>query len=124
VLIRYLEEHQGHARVLVVTDILGTDPNAEALILATNKPVMPLNGFSSYPLTVTELVSLVANGTVRFFLLGQGPERGAPDTLSSVKSWVAQHCTTVPPSLWQSSSSSSQAGENGAAVLYDCAPLH
>jgi 4-amino-4-deoxy-L-arabinose transferase-like glycosyltransferase len=127
VLIRYLEEHQGHARVLVATDILGTDPNAEALILATNKPVMPLNGFSSYPLTVTELVSLVANGTVRFFLLGQEQGRGLPggsDTLSSVRSWVAQHCTTVPPSLWQSSSSSSQAGENGAAVLYDCATLH
>ena len=124
VLIRYLEEHQGHARVLVATDILATDPNGEALILATNNPVMPLNGFSSYPLTITELASLVANGTVRFFLLGQGQERGAPDTLSAVKSWVAQHCTTVPPSLWQSSSSSSQAGENGAAVLYDCAPLH
>jgi 4-amino-4-deoxy-L-arabinose transferase-like glycosyltransferase len=127
VLIRYLEEHQGRARVLVATDILATDPNAEALILATNKPVMPLNGFSSYPLTITELVSLVANGTVRFFLLGQGQEGGLPgssDTLSSVRSWVAQHCTTVQPSLWQSSSSSSQAGENGAAVLYDCAPLH
>ena len=120
VLIRYLEEHQGHARVLVATDLFATDPNAEALILATNKPVMPLSGFSSYPLTITELTSLVANGTVRFFLLGQGQARGFPggsDTLSSVKSWVAQHCTTVPPSLWQPPSSSS-------AVLYDCAPLH
>jgi 4-amino-4-deoxy-L-arabinose transferase-like glycosyltransferase len=126
-LIRYLEEHQGHARVLVATDLFATDPNAEALILATNKPVMPLGGFSSYPLTVTELTSLVADGTVRFFLLGQGQERGFPggsDTLSSVKSWVAQHCTAVPPSLWQPSSPGSQDGENGAAILYDCAALH
>jgi 4-amino-4-deoxy-L-arabinose transferase-like glycosyltransferase len=123
-LIRYLEEHQGHARVLVATDIFATDPNAEALILATNKPVMPLDGFSSYPLTTTELASLVASGTVRFFLLGQGQERGAPDTLSSIQSWVAQHCATVLPNLWQSSSSSSQAGENGGTDLYDCASLH
>lgn len=126
-LIRYLEEHQGHARVLVATDLFETDPNAEALILATNKPVMPLSGFSSYPLTITDLTSLVADGTVRFFLLGQGQaggRSGGSDTLSSVKSWVAQHCATVPPGLWQPSSSSSQAGENGAAVLYDCAALH
>jgi hypothetical protein len=115
--------------VLVASDIFATDPNAEALILATNKPVMPLNGFSSYPLTITELTSLVADGTVRFFLLGQGqslgrfPGGGGP-TLGSVRSWVAQHCTTVPPRLWQPSLSSSQAGENDAAVLYDCATLH
>ncbi|BCL79251.1 glycosyl transferase [Ktedonobacteria bacterium brp13] len=111
-LVRYLEAHQGHARVLVATDT-----NTDALILATNKPVIPLNGFSIYPLTASEAASLVANGTVRFFRLSGG---GPPD----VTSWVQQHCATVPPSLWQSSSSSSQAGENGAAVLYDCAPLH
>jgi len=113
-LVRYLEKHQGHARVLVVTNI-----NADALILATNRPVMPLNGFSSYPLTIPELASLVANGTVRFFLLGEGgPSSG------SVIAWVTQHCATVPPSLWQSSSSNSQApgaAGSGAAVLYDCA---
>jgi 4-amino-4-deoxy-L-arabinose transferase-like glycosyltransferase len=116
-LVRYLEKHQGHARVLVVTNI-----NADALILATNRPVMPLNGFSSYPLTIPELASLVANGTVRFFLLGvEGSSSG------SVTAWVTQHCATVPPSLWQSSSSSSQApgdAGSGAAVLYDCASPH
>jgi 4-amino-4-deoxy-L-arabinose transferase-like glycosyltransferase len=120
-LVRYLEKHQGQAQVLVVTDI-----NADALILATNKPVMPLDGFSSYPLTTSELASLVARGTVRFFLLGGGgPSGGA---LGSVTSWVAQHCTTVPPNLWQSSSSSSQAIDGvppGASLqLYDCANAH
>ncbi|EFH80775.1 glycosyltransferase family 39 protein [Ktedonobacter racemifer] len=125
VLIRYLEEHQGHARALVAIDTLITNPNA--LILATNKPVIPLNYFSTYPLTITELQSLVANGTVRFFLLWQGPalkggRSGSSDPLSnSVRSWVAQHCATVPPSLWQSSSSSY---EGSAAVLYNCDLLH
>ncbi|HEX4715731.1 MAG TPA: glycosyltransferase family 39 protein, partial [Ktedonobacteraceae bacterium] len=107
-LVRYLEEHRGQARVLVATDT-----NPDALILATNKPVIPLNYFSSYP-TASEAASLVANGTVRFFLLSGG-------ALPDVTSWVQQHCATVPPSQWQSSSSSY---EDGTAVLYDCAPLH
>jgi 4-amino-4-deoxy-L-arabinose transferase-like glycosyltransferase len=116
-LIRYLEEHQGRTRVLVVTD-----SNADALILATNKPVMPLGGFSSYPLTTSEAVSMVASGTVRFFLLNGGG--GPPGSSSnSVMSWVQQHCTTVPPGQWQSSSSSAQTGNDAAGgdQLYDCA---
>ena len=114
-LVRYLEEHQGHARVLVVTDT-----NADALILATNRPVMPLDGFSSYPLTISELVSLLANGEVRFFLLNAPGADGAPTSASPVTSWVAQHCATVPPNLWHSSSSSALVG----GILYDCATRH
>lgn len=109
-LVHYLEEHQGHARVLAVTDNV-----ADGLILATNKPVIPLGGFSGYPLTTSEAASLVANGTVRFFLLGGN---------SSVTPWVTQHCTTVPPSLWQSSPSNAQVFGNGLSSvlkLYDCA---
>ncbi|BCL77575.1 glycosyl transferase [Ktedonobacteria bacterium brp13] len=119
-LVQYLEAHQDHAHVLVVTDATNTD----GLILATNKPVIPLSGFSSYPLTASEAASLVASGTVRFFLLSGGG--GAPgDRLSSVTSWVQPHCATVPPSLWQSSPSSSQTGSEGvpgaSLQLYDCA---
>ena len=126
-LIRYLKENLGHTRVLVATDILDTDPNAETLILDTNQLVMSLYGFSSYPLTINELTSMVANGTLRFFLLRQVQEGRQPsgsNTLSSVKLWVAQHCASVPPSLWQPPSSSSQAGVNGATVLYDCVTLN
>ncbi len=117
-LVRYLEEHQGHARVLVAADT-----NTDSLILATNKPVMPLG---SYPLTTGEVASLVASGTVRFFfLMGGGLPGGAP---SPITSWVTQHCTTVPPSLWQSSSSSSpgggDTGPGAGAQLYDCATPH
>jgi 4-amino-4-deoxy-L-arabinose transferase-like glycosyltransferase len=119
-LVRYLEEHQGHAQVLVVTDAMNTD----ALILATNKPVMPLEGFSRYPLTDRDAASLVASGTIRFFLLtsgGGGPPGGGS---SSVTSWVALHCATVPPNLWQSSLPSPSAVDNaqlGTTTLYDCA---
>jgi 4-amino-4-deoxy-L-arabinose transferase-like glycosyltransferase len=120
-LVRYLEAHQGHAQILVVTDA----PNTDALILATNKPVMPLGGFSSYPLTTSEAASLVTSGTARFFLLGRGG--GPGNAVSSVEAWVAQHCATVPPKLWQSSPSSASAsgdGGQGATVLYDCATRH
>ncbi len=121
-LIRYLEVHQGHARILVATDVM-----ADGLILATNRPVMPLGGFSSYPLTTTELASLVANGTLRFFLLTGGGMPGG-DQRSPVTSWVTQHCKPVPASLWQSSSSSSNAGGDAGpdvgAQLYDCATAH
>ena len=141
-LIRYLEEHKGNAQILVATNGM-----ADRLILATNKPVMPLGGFSSYPLTTTELASLVAKGRLRFFLLnqmqippqlldqssGQGQSiqivGGGPgnDQLSAVTAWVTQHCKAVPPGLWQSSSTSSGtddgSGSNGAQ-LYDCAIAH
>jgi 4-amino-4-deoxy-L-arabinose transferase-like glycosyltransferase len=121
-LVRYLEEHQGHARVLVVSGF----SNVDGLILATNRPVIPLFGFSSYPLTTSEAASMVASGTVRFFLLAGGAPSGGPS--SPVTSWVAQHCTTVPPNLWQSSSSSSPGSGGvppGASLqLYDCASPH
>jgi len=141
-LIRYLEEHQGNAQILVATNGM-----ADRLILATNKSVMPLGGFSSYPLTTTELASLVAKGELRFLLLnqmqipsqlldqssGQGQSiqivGGGPgnDQLSTITTWVTQHCKAVAPSLWQSSSTSSGTGNgpgSNGAKLYDCAMAH
>jgi len=142
-LLRYLEENQGKTPVL-----LATEGMADGIILATNKPVIPLAGFSSYPLTTTELASLVAKGTVRFFLLDQmqiPPQLldqihegaqvivGGPGNDQPIATWVRQHCKAVPPSLWQTSSTSSSAG-NGPqlntgpnpndAKLYDCAAAH
>ena len=67
-LIRYLEANQGNAQILVATDQMGM---ADDIILATNKTVMPLGGFSYYPLTTTELASLIAQGKLRFLLIGQ-----------------------------------------------------
>jgi len=115
-LVRYLEGHQGHARVLVATSV-----HADALILATNEPVMPL----THPLTPGELTALVTGGTVRFFLLpGENPpaDTGNPD--STVLSWAAQHCATVPPSLWQSplpGPPAAVSAQLGTTILYDCA---
>jgi 4-amino-4-deoxy-L-arabinose transferase-like glycosyltransferase len=79
-LIRYLEANQGNTKFLVA--VPNSQGIADEIILATNKPVMSLGGFSgSDPiLTTSQLASLVANGTVRFFLLnsfgrGQLPQQ-------------------------------------------------
>ena len=68
-LIRYLEANQGNAKFLVA--VPSSQGIADTIIIETNKPVMSLGGFSgSDPiLTTNQLASLVANGTVRFFLL-------------------------------------------------------
>lgn len=132
-LLRYLEENQGKTPVLVATDGM-----ADGIILATNKPVIPLAGFSSYPLTTTELASLVAKGTVRFFLLNQMQNQipegvqvkvigSGPGNDQPITTWVKQHCKAVPPSLWQSSSTGAGTGasdQGGANQLYDCATTH
>jgi 4-amino-4-deoxy-L-arabinose transferase-like glycosyltransferase len=138
-LIRYLEAHQGNAQILVAVSGM-----ADAIILATNKPVIPLDGFSSYPLTTTELASLVSSGKLRFLLLNeqgpnQGPKPGQGQTIqgvgggprngqqNDVLTWAKQHCKVVPSSQWQSSSTSSSGGDvsgSNDAKLYDCAATH
>ena len=115
-LIRYLEANQGSAKYLVAVP---SSNQADAIILATNKSVMALGGFSgSDPiLTTSQLASLIANGTVRYFLLsGSGGEPGGGQ--SSLTTWVTQHCTTVPASQWQSTSSTPNTGS--ATQLYSC----
>jgi len=151
-LIRYLEANQGSATFLVATP---SSMTADGLILATNKPVMAMGGFGGGDpiLTTNQLAQLVANGTVRFFLLNsfQGGRELPPSVLenipeqyrnffrggfggfggfrqSALTSWVTSHCTVVPTSLWQSTPSSSTTGgvfgRGGASQLYDCAKTH
>ena len=142
-LIRYLEANQGNTKFLVA--VPSSQGIADQIILETNKPVMSLGGFSgSDPiLTTNQLASLVANGTVRFFLLnsfgrgGQLPQQilnQIPEQFRSrlqkgavvvgpggfggrqqatLTTWVTQHCKTVPSKLWQSASASSGNGGGG-----------
>ena len=118
-LITYLETHRNGATYLLA---VASSNEADAIILATNQPVMALGGFSgSDPiLTTSQLATLVKNGTVRYFLLnggGGGPGGGQ----SSLTSWVTVHCTAVSSSQWQSSTTSSDSGGfGGAGQLYAC----
>ena len=138
-LIRYLETNQGKDKFLVAT---ASSMTADGIILATNKPVMAMGGFSGSDqiLTTTQLANLVANGTVRFFLLSaSGRRQQLPSQIMSqipqqfrnraqgffggggfggfgggrqntLTTWVTQHCTTIPANLWQSTSTSSGTG--------------
>jgi 4-amino-4-deoxy-L-arabinose transferase-like glycosyltransferase len=116
-LITYLEAHKGNAKYLVA--VISAN-EADAIILATNQPVMALGGFTgSDPiLTTTELAALVKNGTVRYFLLNGAGGSGPGGGQSALTTWITQHATAVPSSQWQSSSSTS-GGFGGAGQLYE-----
>ncbi len=110
-LIQYLEAHQGNTTFLVATASSNT---ADAIIMATNKPVMALGGFSgSDPiLTVSQLQTLIQQNKIHYFLVssgGFGPDGGQ----STLTSWIQQHGTVVPTSQWQASSSAGNMGGPG-----------
>src|SRR5438105_4135347 len=83
-LLRYLEAHQGTAKYLVAVP---SSREADAIILATNKPVMTLGGFSGTDpiLTTSTLAALIKSGQVKSFLLngsgGGGPGGGSQSAL-------------------------------------------
>src|SRR5713101_6489337 len=97
-LIRYLEAHQGTAKYLVA---VSSSRGADAIILATNKPVMTLGGFSgSDPiLTTSQLAALVESGQVKYFLLSSSGGFGAGGSgQSALITWFQQHSKVVPSS--------------------------
>ncbi len=147
-LVNYLLSHQGNTRFLLATM---NSMSADAIILDTGEPVMALGGFAGADQIVTQpqLVQMINNNTVRFFLLqslrfdpsqlppgipaeireelerGQFPGGGVGGpggfgAASQVSSWVTSHCTVVPAAQWQSSTSTT-GGFGGAGQLYDCA---
>ncbi len=119
-LIHYLEAHQGTAKFLVAVT---SSNEADAIILAANKPVMTLGGFSgSDPiLTTNQLAALVKSGTVRFFLINDSTGGGpGGSSQSALIAWITQHCKVVSSSQWQSSSTTSSfGGFGGAEQLYE-----
>jgi 4-amino-4-deoxy-L-arabinose transferase-like glycosyltransferase len=118
-LIRYLEAHQGSAKYLVAVT---SSSEADSIILATNKPVMTLGGFSgSDPiLTTSQLAALVKSGTVRFFLINSFDGGGPGGGQSALITWIKQHSTAVPSSQWQSTSTRSGfGGFGGNEQLYE-----
>jgi 4-amino-4-deoxy-L-arabinose transferase and related glycosyltransferases of PMT family len=138
-LISYLERNQGSAKFLVATPSASA---ADGIILATNKPVMSMGGFggSDPILTTSSLRSLIANGTVRYFLLSaprtttnaidsiidglpeqyQGFARGfMGGGQSTLTNLVTSNCKVVPSSEWENQTTTSTTGQQ----LYDCSAL-
>jgi 4-amino-4-deoxy-L-arabinose transferase-like glycosyltransferase len=131
-LIGFLEANRNGSTYLLATT---SSQNASPLIIKTGQPVMALGGFMGSDKTVTseELAQMVANNTVRYFLLdGFGGFGGARGGSQSALGWVQQNCKVVDSQLWSSSSSSNTSGNNfggpgrgfggSQGQLYDCRP--
>jgi 4-amino-4-deoxy-L-arabinose transferase-like glycosyltransferase len=144
-LVSYVQANRGGSTFLLAVP---SAMQAAPLILATGEPVMALGGFTGadHILTTKRLASLVAQGTVRFFLLPAtsglpggppglggfpggtpfGPAGGGAD----VTRWVGDHCATVPADLWRAAEGAPPAGSGTPALpppgaglsmqLYDC----
>jgi len=123
-LLRYLDNPQNRSRYLVATT---TSTYASLLILDTGRPVMTLGGYQGWDriLDVSQLVRLVRDRTVRFFLLpafrnargkllmgvftGPGIEDyrfpRADVRLSKsnndLAAWVNGHCSRIPVTRYQ-----------------------
>jgi hypothetical protein len=116
-LVSYLEENRGDSAYLVAVN---GSMQAAPLILATGgDPVMAMGGFNgSDPApTAAQLQSLVANGDLRFVLLGGrgGPGVGSGDARTQ---WVQANCSPVDPAAY-----GGQTTISGGQQLYDCAGL-
>lgn len=139
---QYLLSNQGTAQFLVATT---NATSAAPIILDTGKPVMAFGGFlgSDPILTQQQLITLISNGTVRFFLtqgmsgpisideippqirkeippqlleeLTKGGFGGIGGANSTLTTWVSSHCHAVPTTLWQSASVGS--GDQGQPPL-------
>lgn len=133
-LISYLEANQGKTKFLVATVSSGA---SSPIILATNRPVMTLGGYSGNDpiLTTSRLQTLISSDTIRYFLLNSSPSiQRAIDELpkqysdrlrggnysnfgqqGALTAWVSTHCSAVPARDWTST------GRADSTRLYDCA---
>jgi 4-amino-4-deoxy-L-arabinose transferase-like glycosyltransferase len=94
-MINYLVANQGSATYLVAT---ADSQTAASIILASDRPVMSLGGFSGGDpiLTVDQFASLVQAGEVRYVLLsGRGGGPGGQNGTSAIMSWVQANGTAV-----------------------------
>jgi hypothetical protein len=114
-LLAYLQANQGDATYLLAA--FGSQSSAP-FIIASGEPVITIGGFNGgdpAP-TLAEFQALVAEGKVRFILLGgQGGGQGGPrgNGAGDISSWVTQHAKAVPATVY---------GGTGTSSVYDLAP--
>ena len=128
----YLIANRGEATYLVAVP---NAPVAAALIIPTGLPVMAMGGYLGDDpiLTPASLARLVADGKLRFVMLGGytlAPSRAA--ALDPIAQWVRANGRPVDPALWRASGAPSSApyrihlGDQWVAVpapeLFDLRP--
>jgi 4-amino-4-deoxy-L-arabinose transferase-like glycosyltransferase len=91
-LIAYLQEHQGGAKYLVAAS--GSQTTAP-IIVSTGEAVVTIGGFGGRDPapTVDQLAQMVADGELKYVLLGG--DRGPGGGSSELSSWVQEHGTAV-----------------------------
>jgi 4-amino-4-deoxy-L-arabinose transferase-like glycosyltransferase len=107
--VNYLRHHQDGATWLVA---LNNARSADAIMLQTGEPVMPIGGWRGIDpaLTVDELDHYVASGKLHYVLLGGTDPKVTP----AISGWVSSRCTTVDPAEY------GRAASPGQQVLYRC----
>ncbi len=99
-LVDYLRAHRDGATYLFAVDSWST---ASPYITATGERIMPMGGFSgSVPQpTLAQVKALVANGKLRYLLLGGARGMGSGDGASAtaqISAWARSTCQVVPAS--------------------------
>jgi 4-amino-4-deoxy-L-arabinose transferase-like glycosyltransferase len=126
----YATAHRDGARYLFATDSWNA---ASPYILATGAPILPMGGFSGqapFP-TLAQFQQLVATGQVRqvllsggfdiFRMFGAAPATPPDTAVTSITSWVRQHCATVfSPSGAAARPRPAGPPAMGAGTLYTC----
>jgi len=100
---------------------------AAPIIIETGQAVMAIGGFMGADpiLTPERFAALVANGQVRFVLLGGDfPRRGGGESPQRlVSDWIKANGVVVDPALWRSRPMSpGRTGRNTTPELYDLHP--
>lgn len=116
----YLLANQGNAKYLVA---VRKAKEAWGIILQTGGAVMDLGGYTGLDdiVTLDQFQTMVAQGDVRFVLIGANTtKRTGP--AASIGSWVAATCHVVPTSTYEHSASGQSPTEDPGHVLYECGP--
>ncbi len=132
-LIRYLLSHNEPSTQFVLAT--GNTEPAESITLTSGAPVLSLGGYTGGDpvFTPQSLATAVQENEVRFFLIPASnltPQQMAQlypavrhfqqQLTGPLSTWVAQHCTPVPPAQWNANPA--QIRQPGPFQLYDCSP--
>ncbi|HWQ64717.1 MAG TPA: glycosyltransferase family 39 protein, partial [Methanospirillum sp.] len=115
----YLASHQSGEKYMVGVE---SSRSAGDLILSYSASVMAMGGYSGGDqiLTNESLKTLIQEGKIRFFLLGQKGQ-GMPGRESGgVTQWVQDSCPAVSESEWNSGTNQANTTSPMQNRLYDC----